>query len=113
AVYRGNIQQAQRYAQVLRRLGVTAADVQRSGESRGLDPMLIWQGVQIFGPPYPVNIPPIPSTTGRFIPSIPGTGSGMGRPPVQFTERLPLPPIPRDRKSTRLNSSHVKISYAV
>jgi len=95
AVYRGNIQQAQRYAQVLRRLGVTAADVQRSGESRGLDPMLIWQGMRIFGPPYPVNVPTIPSTTGRFIPPIPGTGPGMGRPPVQFTERLPLPPIPR------------------
>src|SRR5690349_22647695 len=25
----------------------------------------------------------------------------------------PLPPRPRDRKSTRLNSSHVEISYAV
>src|SRR5690606_39697465 len=27
--------------------------------------------------------------------------------------RLPHRPLPRDRKSTRLNSSHVKISYAV
>jgi len=95
AVYRGDIQQAQHYAQVLRRLGVTAADVQRSGENRGLDQMLIWQGVQIFGPPYPVNLPPIPSTTGRFIPPIPGTGPRMGIPPVPSTERLPLPPIPR------------------
>src|SRR2546426_7692320 len=26
---------------------------------------------------------------------------------------VPAPPIPRDRKSTRLNSSHLVISYAV
>src|SRR5439155_26997854 len=35
---------------------------------------------------------------------------------VILTERLPLPPrvdSSRDRKSTRLNSSHVAISYAV
>src|SRR5690606_41070985 len=38
--------------------------------------------------------------------------------PAQFEEAaaaegVDLHPMPRDRKSTRLNSSHVKISYAV
>src|SRR2546430_9652173 len=27
--------------------------------------------------------------------------------------RTPIPPLPKDRKSTRLNSSHSQISYAV
>src|SRR5690606_41939096 len=36
-------------------------------------------------------------------------GSGRSRP----SERAPGPLWARDRKSTRLNSSHVKISYAV
>src|SRR5690606_40264603 len=43
------------------------------------------------------------------------TGAG-GRPaPAGFPRRPPggHRPAPRDRKSTRLNSSHVKISYAV
>src|SRR5690606_41830273 len=30
-----------------------------------------------------------------------------------YTERFALDPVVEDRKSTRLNSSHVKISYAV
>src|SRR6266571_7927705 len=39
----------------------------------------------------------------------PGTGAGTGR-----TRRTaPLPAAARDRKSTRLNSSHMSISYAV
>src|SRR5690606_41840142 len=33
--------------------------------------------------------------------------------PAPRGERHPRPPLRRDRKSTRLNSSHVKISYAV
>src|SRR5690606_41085642 len=51
-----------------------------------------------------------------------GRGGDPG-PPVCFPEpapepgqpavQLPLPPRRGDRKSTRLNSSHVKISYAV
>src|SRR5436305_13155420 len=36
-------------------------------------------------------------------------------PPGDWRHRLhpPAPPRPEDRKSTRLNSSHVRISYAV
>src|SRR5690606_41795876 len=55
-----------------------------------------------------------------------GTGPGEGNEPIDAApaiveerlERLPLSQLsrgkyqPRDRKSTRLNSSHVKISYA-
>src|SRR5215475_6899790 len=33
--------------------------------------------------------------------------------PLETGPRLPDPRLPEDRKSTRLNSSHVKISYAV
>src|SRR3954469_26078031 len=33
--------------------------------------------------------------------------------PVETTERFPTSRLHRDRKSTRLNSSHVEISYAV
>src|SRR5204862_6505289 len=38
-----------------------------------------------------------------------------GRAPELWWEQVTLPPAqrPRDRKSTRLNSSHVEISYAV
>src|SRR5256885_5800212 len=50
----------------------------------------------------------------------PGAGSG-GRPASRFplphgareSSRDPPPPFRRDRKSTRLNSSHLVISYAV
>src|SRR3989442_3634765 len=34
-------------------------------------------------------------------------------PGLRFSGTRPLPSDPRDRKSTRLNSSHVRISYAV
>src|SRR6266496_4132038 len=37
--------------------------------------------------------------------------SRAAAPPLQ--ESGPVPPVARDRKSTRLNSSHVEISYAV
>src|SRR5438445_6132128 len=37
----------------------------------------------------------------------PGEAAGRLRPPSEWTRRLP------DRKSTRLNSSHANISYAV
>src|SRR5690606_41441361 len=41
-----------------------------------------------------------------------GTGSAEGI--DERSKRVTLGcPVPRDRKSTRLNSSHVKISYAV
>src|SRR5699024_12504279 len=33
--------------------------------------------------------------------------------PLSVTAQSAVPPPPRDRKSTRLNSSHVSISYAV
>src|SRR5437868_15237318 len=38
---------------------------------------------------------------------------GSGRAGSAIPERPPLSRAPRDRKSTRLNSSHVSISYAV
>src|SRR5204863_3553425 len=36
-----------------------------------------------------------------------------GRPPRRCQDGVDELPFPRDRKSTRLNSSHVEISYAV
>src|SRR5690606_42159237 len=61
-----------------------------------------------FGPPCPI---PSPSSTGcSTAPSTPrrrSCGSTAPRPPRSgWTANI-------DRKSTRLNSSHVKISYAV
>src|SRR5690606_40127953 len=48
----------------------------------------------------------------RVRPGQPCTAPGAD--PVRATDRLPPAPVPApDRKSTRLNSSHVKISYAV
>src|SRR5690625_6598516 len=44
------------------------------------------------------------------------TAAGMGEShvhDVQITKEAPNYPVGRDRKSTRLNSSHVAISYAV
>src|SRR5207302_5208368 len=38
---------------------------------------------------------------------------GLGRVPVVTSEFQVEAELPEDRKSTRLNSSHVKISYAV
>src|SRR5690606_39646054 len=43
-------------------------------------------------------------------PYLAGTGAHHGKSASAHPHRLPGP---RDRKSTRLNSSHVKISYAV
>src|SRR5256885_11472677 len=48
----------------------------------------------------------------------PGAGMGRGFPAGEPGPRPPMPmpmpmPEPRDRKSTRLNSSHLVISYAV
>src|SRR5204863_9149088 len=39
--------------------------------------------------------------------------AGIGRHDAESLERSLRPPQQRDRKSTRLNSSHVEISYAV
>src|SRR6266496_5263349 len=41
------------------------------------------------------------------------TPTGPSRPRPSGRARPPSGPRPRDRKSTRLNSSHVEISYAV
>src|SRR5207302_5223301 len=46
---------------------------------------------------------PIPTLSGSTCPS-----SALSR-----VRKLPSRRLPKDRKSTRLNSSHVKISYAV
>src|SRR3989442_3401445 len=44
----------------------------------------------------------------------PWSDSGGKEFPIRFKEGYyPAPPVDRDRKSTRLNSSHVRISYAV
>src|SRR5690606_39285161 len=50
--------------------------------------------------------------------TLPSTTTRSERPPPQVRAQSPAPWTtkpwpPRDRKSTRLNSSHVKISYAV
>lgn len=63
AVYRGDIQQAQHYAQVLKQLGVTALDVQRSGENRDLDPIIVWQGLRVFGEPLPLRLQRFPQAS--------------------------------------------------
>src|SRR5690606_41138148 len=57
------------------------------------------------GRPQPPRAAPAPQ--GRHLLFLPPGGGGGGRP------QQPPAPGQRDRKSTRLNSSHVKISYAV
>src|SRR5690606_42131121 len=61
--------------------------------------------LHLAGGRHPGGAPPAHAPSLRALggPSRPG-----GHPPV-----LEGPPRARDRKSTRLNSSHVKISYAV
>src|SRR5690606_13486822 len=63
-----------------------------------------------FPPPFPPDLPP--DLPPPFPPDLPPPF------PPDFGPGFELPPFParrenRDRKSTRLNSSHVKISYAV
>src|SRR5690554_7147487 len=41
-----------------------------------------------------------------------GGGGSLGKDEVGYAMREKLLPLARDRKSTRLNSSHVRISYA-
>src|SRR5204862_4390141 len=41
------------------------------------------------------------------------TGGTLTIGEIPFTPRVSVPPVEEDRKSTRLNSSHVEISYAV
>src|SRR5207302_6742938 len=63
-------------------------------------------------PPLPL----VPSSARSFAPSLPLAAlSPPGRPSGADSPVLPSPgrPAAADRKSTRLNSSHVKISYAV
>src|SRR5205814_9532524 len=62
-----------------------------------------------------LEFPPPPPATRSREPSEPGASAGSGR-----TSDAPPPPAalgtmkpPLDRKSTRLNSSHLGISYAV
>src|SRR3989442_3394421 len=63
---------------------------------------------------------PISRAGGYRVHQHEGVAQGLGRafdgrsvPPVRPAVRLPLAPGRQDRKSTRLNSSHVRISYAV
>src|SRR5690606_41423761 len=53
-----------------------------------------------------------PSDEARPPPIYSETSIGSPGPPLRSRERVPRPGY-LDRKSTRLNSSHVKISYAV
>src|SRR5690606_32398106 len=62
---------------------------------------------------------PLPSAPHPAAPPVPGVFRPIGRWECRSLLRLPHPDVPAapspdpDRKSTRLNSSHVKISYAV
>src|SRR6266508_6429056 len=72
-------------------------------------------------PPAPPGVPPRHELRTRLheADAAPGTrGAGLATRPVDRAGGLPGPDDPaavwgRDRKSTRLNSSHVAISYAV
>src|SRR5690606_41348729 len=79
-------------------------------------------------PPYhdplrpPLDSPPLPGSTGHGQATLPGRvpgaeealSSSQDNPPtVPRPLRREVLKRPLDRKSTRLNSSHVKISYAV
>src|SRR5690606_41496734 len=60
------------------------------------------------GRPRRPRPPAIPARTG------PDAGGAVSTVPVPACRSARVAPVaPRDRKSTRLNSSHVKISYAV
>src|SRR2546427_2225430 len=52
------------------------------------------------------------SRAARAAPSLQGS-PGERRRPEPMGDRHSKPRVPRDRKSTRLNSSHSQISYAV
>src|SRR5690625_6088235 len=60
-----------------------------------------WEGASGLGP-GPA------SAVRREVP-----GSGSSRPAVESASSIPAPLASTDRKSTRLNSSHVAISYSV
>src|SRR3712207_7480287 len=65
-------------------------------------PRPAWEGERT--PPVPPAVPDRPAPVHRF------------EPPASGAHRAPIPVDavdPRDRKSTRLNSSHANISYAV
>src|SRR5699024_11283647 len=72
----------------------------------------------IQGAPYAFVHPRLPRSQhhprGGAPPPFPGqSGGGVVLQPPGAPVGDPLPPLPRDRKSTRLNTSHVSISYAV
>src|SRR2546427_7046934 len=53
------------------------------------------------------------ASTMTLEPTRDSRGRGPLRPPAAWPARLYYSPVERDRKSTRLNSSHSQISYAV
>src|SRR5690606_41960082 len=72
-------------------------------EPGGIDPCQEQSGGEPEGVGEP-DLPRGPPAGGRGWP---------GRPARRWPRTRPVPGRDRDRKSTRLNSSHVKISYAV
>src|SRR5690606_41803502 len=83
-------------------------------------PLSLHDALPIFAAPPPVRPTP-PVARRRRRPEVTRRrrhpGATRRRPPRRHTGprpcRHPSPRLPADRKSTRLNSSHVKISYAV
>src|SRR3989454_9697356 len=74
-----------------------------------------------ISPRLPLARPPTPTSTARHpraarrLPSttLQRAAGDRGVFPIRRRDRSRAPPHPRDRKSTRLNSSHLVISYAV
>src|SRR5690606_40527025 len=73
-----------------------------------------WVLTPAFPPPLTPAWPLTPpcATAPAFPPLAPSPDGGVGAPHAGMSSQSASPQFP-DRKSTRLNSSHVKISYAV
>lgn len=93
AVYRNDTSEAQRTAEVLKRLEVTTPQLIASGESRGLDPSLIQRGVRIFGyigmPQWNVPKPDL----GVRSSGVPSLTSGSRPLPSVQRSGVPLPSL--------------------
>lgn len=83
AIVEGDYDNARRFAEVLKRLGVTQENIMRSGEASDMHPALVMQGAVLFGPGIPrLSVPSRPSTTSQLsVPSRPSTSSQLTVPP--------------------------------